>query len=50
MAAEIILQIIFIVLYAVFTFAETAVILVNDNNLEKLADRKSTRLNSSHWS
>lgn len=37
MAAEIILQIIFIVLYAVFTFAETAVILVNDNNLEKLA-------------
>lgn len=37
MAADIILQIVFLVLYAVFTFAETAVIMVNDNNLEKLA-------------
>lgn len=47
MAAEIILQIIFIVLYAVFTFAETAVISVNDNNLEKLAasgGKKASRL------
>lgn len=47
MTAEIILQIIFIALYAVFTFAETAVILINDNNLEKLAasgGKKASRL------
>ena len=47
MAADIILQIIFLVLYAVFTFAETAVIMVNDNNLEKLAasgGKKASRL------
>ena len=37
MAAEIILQIIFLTLYAVFNFTETAIIMVNDNNLEKLA-------------
>ena len=46
MAADIILQIIFLVLYAVFTFAETAVIMVN-NNLEKLAasgGKKASRL------
>lgn len=47
MAADIILQIIFLALYAVFTFAETAVIMVNDNNLEKLAasgGKKASRL------
>lgn len=37
MAADIILQIIILILYAVLTFAETAVIMVNDSNLEKMA-------------
>ncbi len=47
MAAEIILQIVFLALYAVFTFAETAIISVNDNNLDKLAasgGKKACRL------
>ena len=37
MFTQIILQIIYIVLYAVFTCAETAVISINDTLLEKLA-------------
>ncbi|MBR3760105.1 MAG: HlyC/CorC family transporter [Ruminococcus sp.] len=47
MAADIILQIVLMIIYAVFTYAETAVIMVNDNNLEKLAvsgGKKASRL------
>lgn len=47
MTADIILQIILLILYAVFTYAETAVIMINDNNLEKLAasgGKKAARL------
>lgn len=46
MFTQIILQIIFIVLYAVFTCAETAVISINDTLLEKLGGKRRKKGNT----